>query len=162
MKLYTVGYQGFEIDEFVPFLARKKIRRVIDTRKNPVSRKRGFSKHKLAAALAEKKIEYIHLPGLGTPTEWRKQEQRHEITREELFRQYVRKVLPAAKEELSLVRAMLRETPSVLLCYEADVHDCHRHFVAERLKKLEKGELEVVNLQRDQPKSLGLLADALR
>lgn len=145
MKLFTIGYEGFEIEEFTAFLAKKRIRRLIDTRKNPVSRKKGFSKHKLAAALAEKKIDYFHLPGLGTPTEWRHQEQRGEITREKMFRDYVKKVLPKAEEDLDLARELAEERTSVLLCYEADAGDCHRFYVA---RAIQSQDLEVVHLSR--------------
>lgn len=50
MDLFTVGYEGLEIDDFTKFLKRHRIQLVADLRKNPVSRKRGFSKHKLAEA----------------------------------------------------------------------------------------------------------------
>ncbi|HRO68233.1 MAG TPA: DUF488 domain-containing protein [Pseudobdellovibrionaceae bacterium] len=148
---------GFEIDEFVSFLARKKIRRLIDVRKNPVSRKKGFSKNKLAEALSGKKIEYIHVPGLGVPKEWRKRAEKHEITRQEMFLDYRKKVLPAAREELALVQKLLEEKNSVLLCYEADAADCHRRFAVEALRKRMKGDLEVVDLKKPaRIPSLGL------
>ena len=157
MKLFTIGYEGFDIDEFVAFLARKKIRRVIDARKNAVSRKKGFSKNKLAEALGAKKIEYLHLPGLGVPKEWRKQTETHSLSRERMFENYRKKILPKATEELSLVGTLIAEKNSVLLCYEADPLDCHRHFAAEAVKKRLKGQLEVIDLIRPKKTpSLGL------
>ncbi|MBX3040471.1 MAG: DUF488 domain-containing protein [Bdellovibrionaceae bacterium] len=157
MKLFTIGYQGFEIDDFVAFLARKRIRRLIDVRKNPVSRKKGFSKNKLAAALAGKKIEYVHLPGLGVPREWRKKAEKHSITRERMFEDYRKKILPKAGEEISLVQKMIEEMNSTLLCYEEDASDCHRRFAGEAVKKKMKGRLEIVDLLRPKKRpSLGL------
>lgn len=62
-KLYTIGYESCEIDEFVRGLSQRKIEVVADLRKNPVSRKPGFAKSRLAAALG--KIDYLHMPELG-------------------------------------------------------------------------------------------------
>jgi uncharacterized protein (DUF488 family) len=153
MKLFTVGYEGFEIEDFVPFLAKNKVRRIIDTRKNPVSRKRGFSKHKLAAALAEKKIDYFHFPQLGTPSAWRKLEAKHLISREKLFKDYVDQIIPQGKEDILKIRELMKEKNSALLCYEADHCDCHRHFIAKEVKKKERGQLEIVNLERSERES---------
>ena len=40
---------------------------MIDVRALPLSRRPGFSKSPLKAALAEAGIEYVHLKALGTP-----------------------------------------------------------------------------------------------
>jgi uncharacterized protein (DUF488 family) len=48
---------------------------------------------------------------------------------------------PEAQLALEQARAAARETPSALLCFEADAAGCHRAMVAERL-----GEFEAVNL----------------
>ncbi len=72
MKIFTVGYEGQDIQDFVDFLAKNKITIIADVRKNPVSRKKGFSKNKLAESLATQKIGYMHLPNLGVPSAWRK------------------------------------------------------------------------------------------
>lgn len=147
MKLYTVGYEGFDIEDFVSFLVKKGVRRIIDTRKNPISRKKGFSKNKLAEALSKENIDYFHLPGLGTPSAWRKLEQKGEISREKMFNDYVEQVLPKAENELSMVQELARQKRSALLCYEAEPTDCHRHFVAEELKHRENN-LQVIDLIR--------------
>lgn len=47
------------------------MRRVIDTRYTPASRKRGLSKGPLSARLAESDIDYVHLKEVGTPKPWR-------------------------------------------------------------------------------------------
>jgi uncharacterized protein (DUF488 family) len=46
-SLFTIGYEGRNIDEFVKILQHSHIRRVVDIREIPLSRKRGFSKTKL-------------------------------------------------------------------------------------------------------------------
>ena len=85
MKLYTVGYESCDIEDFTEFLRKHKIRQVADLRKNPVSRKKGFSKSRLAENLALKKIDYLHLAALGVPREWRKLAKEEKITRKKMF-----------------------------------------------------------------------------
>ena len=146
MELYTVGYEGLDIDEFTVFLKKKKIQVIADLRKNPVSRKKGFSKHKLAEQLKLKKIDYAHFPALGTPSAWRKLEDQGKITRKKMFEEYVDKIIPQGEKEIETLRQMLREKRIALLCYEADATDCHRSFVAQEIFRLEKKKLEIVDL----------------
>lgn len=61
-----VGYQGREITEFVTALAHQGVTRLVDVRLTPTSRKRGFSKSTLRAALAEAGITYDHRRELET------------------------------------------------------------------------------------------------
>jgi uncharacterized protein (DUF488 family) len=66
-RLYTVGYQGRSLAELLDSLSRAEVQRVVDVRELPLSRKPGFSKTALAAALAERGIEYVHVKPLGNP-----------------------------------------------------------------------------------------------
>jgi uncharacterized protein (DUF488 family) len=147
MKLFTIGYEGSSIEEFTASVKKQGVRVIADVRKNPVSRKKGFSKRLLGEALEKKGIAYIHLPGLGVPTEWRKQAKEEIITRKKMFRDYVKKILPKQTEDLLMLRKLLKKKGLTLLCYEADATDCHRSFVAQELSRLEKGKLKVVDLQ---------------
>ena len=65
--LYTVGYEGADLSDFLNTLKVHKIKQIIDVRDLPLSRKRGFSKNALAAALAKIGITYLHLKALGDP-----------------------------------------------------------------------------------------------
>src|ERR1700689_2559801 len=100
MKLYTVGYEGWYIEEFVPFLKAKKIRCVADLRKNPVSRKKGFSKNKLRDHLATVGIYYVHLGALGVPSAWRKAAKDNPAARLRMFDRHDKTILAKAKPEL--------------------------------------------------------------
>ena len=53
MKLFTIGYEGTTMDEFITALQRAGVERVIDVRALPLSRRPGFSKTPLTGALAE-------------------------------------------------------------------------------------------------------------
>jgi uncharacterized protein (DUF488 family) len=146
-KLFTIGYEGATPEELIQTLKKNHVQCVVDLRKNPISRKRGFSKRLLGESLHAKKIEYMHLPGLGTPTEWRKSEKAGLITREKMFRDYVKKVIPQHPEDLETLRKQMHRQNVAILCYEADATDCHRSFVAKELAAQEKQKLEIINLE---------------
>ncbi len=101
-------------------------------RDRPISRRPGFSKRQLAAALEEAGIRYVGLRALGTPPEGREAGRRREWDR---FWRVVEERLASAEAELAFAEAA--ETaiagPSCLLCYEADWQHCHRRRVAEIL-----------------------------
>jgi hypothetical protein len=71
MRIFTIGYEGTTVPEFIAALKGAGVERVIDVRALPLSRRPGFSKSALTAALQESGIEYLHLKALGTPAEGR-------------------------------------------------------------------------------------------
>ncbi len=70
-KLFTIGYEGRDIDEFVSLLKDNGITRLIDVREIPFSRKKGFSKSRLNERLQNENIDYVHIKALGSPSEIR-------------------------------------------------------------------------------------------
>ncbi len=66
-KLHTIGYEGVELVDFLRRLAAAKVKVIVDVRELPLSRKRGFSKTALRAALESHGIDYIHMSALGCP-----------------------------------------------------------------------------------------------
>ncbi len=108
------------------------VRRVIDVRDRPLSRRAGFSKRQLEAGLASAGLGYVHLQALGTPPEGREANRRRDWPR---FWRIVEAKLatPEAEHALREAAALAAEAPSCLLCYEADWRICHRRRVAERL-----------------------------
>lgn len=153
MKLYTLGYEGMDIDDFCKAVKKHKIKIIADLRKNPVSRKKGFSKRLLGENLQKFDVEYLHLGGLGVPSEWRKQAKEEIITRRKMFRDYQKKVLPNHLDEINLIRKLMKKKKLALLCYEADASDCHRSFVSSEIAKSEKGLLvKNLEIQAEGPK----------
>ncbi len=65
--IFTIGYEGATVDGFLATLKAAGVERLIDVRALPLSRRPGFSKSPLAAALKEVGIDYVHLKDLGTP-----------------------------------------------------------------------------------------------
>src|SRR5215212_2549307 len=67
MRIFTIGYEGATMAEFLAALRKAGVERLIDVRAVPNSRRPGFSKTPLRNALAEVGIDYVHLRALGTP-----------------------------------------------------------------------------------------------
>jgi uncharacterized protein (DUF488 family) len=125
MRIFTIGYEGATVGEFLSALRQAGVERVIDVRAVANSRRPGFSKTPLRNALAEEGIDYVHLRALGTPADGRAAARagRHE----DLKRIYAGQLeLPEAMAEGAQMLDLAREKPSALLCYERDPAGCHR------------------------------------
>lgn len=130
--LYSIGYEKARVADVIGVLKEAGIATVIDVRDRPISRRPGFSKRQLAAALEEAGIRYIGLKALGTPPEGREANHRREWDR---FWAIVDEKLATGEAQLALEQAaeIARDAPACLLCYEADWHICHRRRVGEIL-----------------------------
>ena len=125
MRVYTIGYEGATVAEFLDALARAGVERVIDVRALPLSRRPGFSKSSLAASLHERGVEYIHLKALGTPKRGRDAAKKGDVaTLREVYAGQLE--LPEAQAQAAQMRVLAAEKPSALLCYERDPCHCHR------------------------------------
>ncbi len=133
MTLFTIGYEGLDIETFVSLLAERKIETVVDIRELPLSRKPGFSKRALAERLDHAGIAYVHKVELGCPKavrdEYRNNGDWERYTKG--FRKHLDTQRPAVRELSKLVA----ESDCVLLCFEADFSHCHRSMVAEAVHK---------------------------
>jgi uncharacterized protein (DUF488 family) len=130
--LYTIGYEKTLLKDVVSTLAAARVATLIDVRDRPMSRRPGFSKRQLAAAIEDAGMRYLHLQALGTPPEGRLAGRRREWER---FWGIVEEKLARPEAELALQEAgeIGEAAPSCLLCYEADWQICHRRRVAEIL-----------------------------
>ena len=125
MRIFTIGYEGATVSEFITAREKAGVERVIDVRALPLSRRPGFSKSSLRAALEESGIEYVHLKALGTPSEGRTAARagRHA----DLERIYSGQLeLPEAIAQSAQMLELAREKPSALLCMEREPAHCHR------------------------------------
>lgn len=130
MKIFTIGYEGTTVPEFVAALTSAGIEQVIDVRAVPNSRRPGFSKTPLRNALAQGGIEYVHLRALGTPAEGRAAARAGRD--EDLRRIYAGQLeLPEAMAQTAQMLELAAERPSALLCYERDPAHCHRTLLVE-------------------------------
>ena len=125
LRIFTIGYEGTTVPEFIAALQGSGVERVIDVRALPLSRRPGFSKSALRAALEEAGVEYVHLKALGTPADGRAAARagRHA----DLQRIYAGQLeLPEAIAQSALMLELARERPSALLCMEREPAHCHR------------------------------------
>ena len=128
--LFTIGYDGATPARLIAALRGAGVATLVDVRAIAASRKPGFAKTALSAALAEAGIGYDHQRALGTPAEGRAAA-RAGCTAE------MRRIFAArlagteAQAALAALAARARAEPVCLLCLEADPAQCHRTLVAE-------------------------------
>lgn len=141
MRIFTIGYEATTMGEFIAALTTAGVKRVIDVRALPLSRRPGFSKTPLRGALAEAGIDYAHLKALGTPAAGREAARKGRIA--ELERIYAGQLeLPEAIAQGQQMRALASELPSALLCFEREPRGCHRSL----LLKAVAPDAEVIDL----------------
>jgi uncharacterized protein (DUF488 family) len=133
-ELFTVGYEGRQIDEFLNYLKSHKISRLIDVREIPISRKRGFSKSALKSRLEAERIEYLHFGLLGSPSSIRKKLKEDQDIRS--FFEAFSKHLSSQSTVLDQVIHLAEEGNNCLLCFERQAENCHRSTVAQRVMEL--------------------------
>ncbi len=135
-KLFTIGYEGLDFEEYLRRLEENGILMVVDVRRDPVSRKPGFSKRGMAERLGAAGIRYEHLPMLGIEKE-RRQIIRTAEDRERVFQWYLKDVLEQEENTLSgLLKLLDTYRRVVLTCYERNPLECHRSVIAEKLVEL--------------------------
>ena len=130
--VFTIGYENATPTTLVAALQRAGVVTVADVRALANSRRPGFAKRALTAALAEAGIGYWHIPALGTPAAGRQavREGRPEAMKP-IFARHLAGI--EAQAALGALRERaLRETVC-LLCLEADPRHCHRGLVAEAM-----------------------------
>lgn len=131
--VFSIGYEKAVPADLIVALNAAEVAILIDVRDRPISRRPGFSKRQLAAAIEAAGMRYVHLQALGTPPEGRLAARRRDwdrfwaIVEEKLGR-------PEAELDLAQAAAIAGEAPSCLLCYEADWRVCHRRHIAEILQ----------------------------
>ncbi|HYZ23808.1 MAG TPA: DUF488 domain-containing protein [Rhodopila sp.] len=130
IPIQTIGYEATTIDRVVKTLRDAGTELLIDVRAVAASRKPGFSKRQLAAALDQAGIAYVHLQGLGTPKPGRDAVRAgHPERMIPIFTEHMRS--DRAQAELAQARSLGQERRTCLLCYERDHNTCHRRLVAE-------------------------------
>jgi uncharacterized protein (DUF488 family) len=145
MKLFTLGYEGLSVDAYVDALRENGVGIVLDVRETPWSRKPGFSKAPLEAALAEAGIRYAHVRSAGNPAEIRKSG----ADAAEILARY-REHLAAHGKIVDDLLLMVEQwsdggRPACLTCFERAPSACHRSIIAEAMAA-RTPDLEVIHL----------------
>jgi uncharacterized protein (DUF488 family) len=134
-RIYSVGYEGFDIDTFVARLAASHVAAVIDVRLNPSSRRPGFSRRPLSAALERAGIGYLHEPELGNPADNRDSFRRGDGS--EGRRRMRERLEHGSRAAVDRLIEQARVHPVAVLCLERDPSRCHRTVVTELVRELD-------------------------
>lgn len=150
LPLATIGYQTATVPAFLTALTEERVDLLVDVRAVASSRRPGFAKTALATNLASVGIGYLHLRGLGTPSDGRvaakagRHQEMHEIFREHL-------TTDEAQAALASLAEIVRSGRHVcLLCFEAEPAECHRMLVVEALRKQHELQLTVTDLRPER------------
>ena len=131
--LYTIGYEGRNINEFVGRLKEHGVTRLIDVREIPLSRKKGFSKTALGQRLNQENIEYVHYKALGSPSGIR-----HKLRVDwdyDYFFKAFSDYLAGKMDVIEEVYNHLSDGVNCLMCFEYNHEQCHRSCVARKIKE---------------------------
>lgn len=137
-KLFTIGYEGRSPADVIEQLLAAGIERVVDVRELPLSRRRGFSKLLLAAALEHAGIRYEHVRELGNPKPNRDRYKRGDVVGgAERYRKHLHN---GSYPALVTLADSLAAAKTCLLCVEESHEVCHRAVIAgaiaERLPRV--------------------------
>lgn len=135
-QFFTIGYEGSSFDGYLNRLIRNNVKTLVDVRKNPLSRKYGFSKKTLSETVKKLGINYIHIPELGIASE-RRQELNTQADYDRLFDSYEKQELKQNKEAVLKLFEIFKTYKRVAItCFEAEVCMCHRGRVTKALSQL--------------------------
>ena len=144
--LFTIGYEGISLEEYLNRLIRNDVKILVDVRNNPLSMKFGFSKNQLIKYCASIGIKYMHFPEVGIQSEYR-QELNTQNDYDKLFSVYRKQNLTKTKSTQENILSLLKEHKRIALtCFEADICQCHRKHLAESIAKLNGFEYEVKHI----------------
>lgn len=132
-NLCTIGYEGRSIEEYLNCMLSNSIDVLVDVRRNPISRRYGFSRKTLRNACENLEITYIHIPELGIESEARKN--LHDaIDYYQVFDEYRTRLIKQEGDSLRKIISYLHNCENVAItCFEKNPRNCHRHIITELL-----------------------------
>lgn len=160
VTIFTVGHSTHPVEELIGLLRDAGVRRLVDVRSAPGSRKHPqFGREPLAASLDAAGIAYDWWEEFGG---WRKTrpESRHVAIRSPGFRGYADHM--ETREFREARRRLIetsRETPTAVMCAEGLWFRCHRSMLADALVA---AGCRVVHIMPDGRRQEHRLRDAAR
>jgi uncharacterized protein (DUF488 family) len=134
--LYTIGYEGSSLENYLNRLIQNDVKVLVDVRNNPLSMKFGFSKNQLKRYCESIGIGYFHFPDVGIVSS-KRQELYAQADYDKLFEEYKIKNLRRTKETQEAILNLLIEHKRIALtCFEAQHCQCHRSHLADAIKTL--------------------------
>ena len=143
-ELFTVGYEGIDIDSFITRLKDNEIDCLLDVREIPLSRKRGFSKTALSERLNQENIDYVHFKELGSPKPIREKLKSNRDY--SVFFRKINQYLDGKIETIENAYHYVSNNTCCLMCFEHLAATCHRKIVARKIKELDGNGLQITNI----------------
>jgi uncharacterized protein (DUF488 family) len=155
MTVHTVGHSTHPIEEFINLLNAHGVRRLVDVRTIPRSRRNPqFSRENLSASLQVAGIDYRHLPGLGGLRHPRK-DSINTGWRNASFRGYADHMqTPEFAENLDHLIELASELPTAIMCAESVPWRCHRSLIADALSARGIPVMEILSATKSQVHSM--------
>jgi uncharacterized protein (DUF488 family) len=153
MRIYSVGHGARSLEDFARVLEAASIRRLVDVRSFPGSRRHPqFGKEALAAALPGLGIAYRWEPRLGgrrraspTPT-------LHPAWQVDAFRHYADYMgTPPFAAGLQSLLADAADEPTAYMCAETHWSQCHRRIISDQLWALRHDVVHLLSPERQEP-----------
>lgn len=131
--LFTIGYEGISLEEYLNRLIKNNVYVLVDVRRNPLSMKFGFSKSLLIKYCNSLGIDYIHIPEVGIKSDMRQGLDNQEDY-DKLFEHYKKEELSKTLESQQKILGLLIENKRIALtCFEKNICQCHRKHLAEAI-----------------------------
>lgn len=144
--LFTIGYEGISLEEYLVRLLKRDVKVLVDVRNNPLSMKYGFSKSQLKRYCESLGIKYTHIPEVGIQSEQR-QELNTQADYDKLFAIYRKNNLTKTIDSQTQILNLLKENKRIALtCFEANICQCHRKHLAEAIETLPGFEYKVEHI----------------
>lgn len=144
--LFTIGYEGISLEEYLNRLLKNDVKILVDVRNNPLSMKYGFSKSQLKRYCENLGIQYMHFPEVGIQAEQR-QELNTQTDYDKLFAVYRKSNLTKTVPTQTVILNLLKQHKRIALtCFEANICQCHRKHLAEAIESLPNFEYEVKHI----------------
>jgi hypothetical protein len=134
--LFTIGYEGISLEEYLNRLIRNDVKLLVDVRNNPLSMKYGFSKNQLKRYCENINIQYAHFPEVGIQSGQR-QELNTQADYDRLFADYSKTNLTKTYATQKAILNLLKQYQRIALtCFEENIFRCHRKCLAEAIANL--------------------------
>ena len=134
-KIFTVGHSTRSLEELLELLRREGVRRVVDVRAFPASKRYPhFSKENLEAALPTSSIRYAHFPELGGRRTVRP-DSPNVLWRNSGFRAYADYMeTPEFSAAIDRLLTDAAGETTAMMCAEAVHWRCHRTLIADAVE----------------------------
>ncbi len=144
--LFTIGYEGISLEEYLVRLLKNDVKILVDVRNNPLSMKYGFSKSQLQKYCGYLGIQYVHFPEVGIQSDQR-QELNSQNDYDKLFSVYRKNNLTKTADAQTKILNLLKQHKRIALtCFESNICQCHRKHLAEAIETLPDFTYEVKHI----------------